>query len=262
MCPCPRGEQGWKWAGHRGRAWRNQTSIAPALSDGVVALSRSSVVIERVTNLMEGGITVFRIGFFFLTHRPLSPFSCLLSLRSGLVGVYYRSVSLWLLEEGMGLVVWKSRQNATCKMWAKAFSRTYSPEPDVTVTGAPVRNVQRFFLDMKWSIRLLLVRFWVANLELGLHKVAYESKLKKGVPWTLASWNFWIFLGFTYSLLLENLWSGFSLWARSSQLISSLSHCLIKWNPSYCPAFCSVMQYDAYSSNCECRTMSLLPAVF
>lgn len=66
-------------------------------------------------------------------------------------------------------------------MWAEAVSRNCSPEPEVTLPS-PQEECAALFLDMKQGIQLLLVRFGVANLELGLHKVAYESKLKKGVP--------------------------------------------------------------------------------
>lgn len=162
----------------------------------------------------------------------------------------------------MGLIVPKIRQNATCKLWGKELSKNCRPEPETAVTALLIRNMQSFFSSHEKRHPVFACEVSVANLKVELHKITYESKLEKGVPWTLASWNFWLFLGFTFNLLLENLWSSFSLWARISQLIISLSHRLIKWNPSYCPAFWSVMQRDAHSSNCECRTMSFLPELF
>lgn len=161
----------------------------------------------------------------------------------------------------MGLIVPKPRQNATCKLWGKEFSKTCRAGPEAAVTAPLIRNVQ-FFPTHETRHSVFACKVSDANLKAELHKIIYESKLEKGVQWNLASWNFWLFLGFTFNLLLENLWSSFSLWARISQLISSLSHRLIKWNPSYCPAFWSVMQRDAYSRNCECRTMSFLPELF
>lgn len=68
------------------------------------------------------------------------------------------------------------------KMQPAEFSRIRRPEPEVTATRALVINLQRFFfLDKKQGIQLLLARFRIADLERGLHKVAYESKLRKGV---------------------------------------------------------------------------------
>lgn len=90
MCPRPQGEPAWEQAGHRGPAWRDQTRIAqaslgvlwPPLSDGVMALSRSSIIIERVMSLMRSGIAAFRIRGF--CYPPLPLFTLLFtSLKKG-----------------------------------------------------------------------------------------------------------------------------------------------------------------------------------
>lgn len=196
-----------------------------------------------------------------LPPRPQLQFFCSLFLRRALVEAYYRSVSLWLPAEGMGLVAWKSKQPPVKHVpenssgTADLRLKWLSPKPSWGMCST-------FFLCIKQGIQLSHVRFWVAGLELGLHEVAYESKLKKRVPWTLARWKFWLFLGFTFNLLLESLWSSFSLWARSSQLISSLCHRLMKWNPSHSPVFWSVMQHDACSGTQKCSTMNLLSEAF
>lgn len=238
MCLCPLGEQVWKQARHRGTAWRSQPRWAQASLSVLWHIPRVLLwrngweVPERWNNSFQDEVSAF-----------LSP-SLYFSWEGFSLEVYYRSVYLWLLDKVMELTVPKTRQNATCKMWGREFSKNCRPGPEAAVTAPLKRNVQ-FVPSHETRHSVFACKVSVANLEVEFTyevEVTYESKLEKGVPWTLASWNFWLFLGFTFNLLLENLWSSFSLWARISQLISSLSHRLIKWNPSYCPAFWSVMQ--------------------
>lgn len=118
---------------------------------GVVALPRSSFGKERMVSLMEGGITVFRIRCFLniFNSLPYPLYSCSLFLWRGLTEVHYRSVSLWLLEEEMGLMVWKAdkMQPAKCGSNGSAGIAALSLK---WLSLEPSKNVQHSFLHVQW----------------------------------------------------------------------------------------------------------------
>lgn len=93
--------------------------------------------------------------------------------------VYHRSVFLWLLDKVMGLIVAKTRQNATCKMRGKEFSRNCRPGPEAAVTAPLIRNVQCFFLDVKQGIQFLLVRFQLQTWNSGCTKLLMNQNCRK-----------------------------------------------------------------------------------
>lgn len=227
MCPCPLGEQTWKHRTQKhslekpGQGSRSQPVTT---HHGVVALPRSSVGKERMVSLMEGGITVFRMRCFLniFNSLPYPLHSCSLFLWRGLTEVHYRSVSLWLLEEEMGLTVWKAdkMQPAKCGSNGSAGIAALSLK---WLSLESSKNVQHGFLHVQWH-PTFACKVLCCTPELRLHKIAYKSKLKKGVPWT--TWNFWLFLNFTYNLLLEKLWSGL---ACEPEVANSSAAFLIIW---------------------------------